>query len=515
MGDSYISGEAGRWAGNSIDNVPGSDGTDRACLPAGSLLCKVDESKVYIDGSTDGCHRSDVSELLSARLAVDRRFNIACSGAVAKNLLRGSSGGTGQYGEQPQGDLLGPIARSNDVKLIVVSIGGNDFGFAAIVQACFLAYTTSSGPCEPAQEPKVAAVASTVTSKVGASLADVRAVMTSAGYRDSDYRLVVQTYPSVAPRASDLRYGTDRTAHGCPFYDTDANWARDHAVFEIGTAVKAAARAHGAEVLDLANAFSGHEFCAKSDRQATATDHPDPAHSEWGRIITLTQGMTQELFHPNAYGQMALGACLTGVATGTPGEFSCTGSAGAAPGAESVVRTGQGSVPLPVPSPMKLTIARERLARNERTCVTFLATSARKRVRGVSVTFAGRHGRTGGTGRVGLCAKLSNARHVARAHLAGFRNATVSLTLGRLKVALASYRRAGPGRLCLTFAVTSGRGNVRGALVSFVGVLRHTGVGGRATLCAKPKPGRHSATARSAGYRVARQTIVVHAPATS
>src|SRR5436305_12878038 len=63
MGDSYISGEAGRWQGNSVDLLPGNDGTDRACAP-GALLCLADKSRVYIGGSAaDGCHRSDISEV--------------------------------------------------------------------------------------------------------------------------------------------------------------------------------------------------------------------------------------------------------------------------------------------------------------------------------------------------------------------------------------------------------------------------------------------------------------------
>ena len=32
LGDSYISGEAGRWKGNSIDNTGDRSGTDRATL---------------------------------------------------------------------------------------------------------------------------------------------------------------------------------------------------------------------------------------------------------------------------------------------------------------------------------------------------------------------------------------------------------------------------------------------------------------------------------------------------
>ncbi|MEJ7787532.1 MAG: hypothetical protein WKF96_22230 [Solirubrobacteraceae bacterium] len=46
LGDSYISGEAGRWLGNSITPAGDKDGTDRACLPAGPA-CQVDKTRVY------------------------------------------------------------------------------------------------------------------------------------------------------------------------------------------------------------------------------------------------------------------------------------------------------------------------------------------------------------------------------------------------------------------------------------------------------------------------------------
>jgi hypothetical protein len=108
MGDSYISGEAGRWNGNSITPFGDKSGTDRACLPAGDL-CQVDKSRVY--GRSDpGCHRSDVAEILTAALAVDERVNIACSGGRTKNIFRAASGGEGQNGEAPQADQLLPVA---------------------------------------------------------------------------------------------------------------------------------------------------------------------------------------------------------------------------------------------------------------------------------------------------------------------------------------------------------------------------------------------------------------------
>lgn len=60
MGDSYISGEAGRWLGNSLTNSGSRNGTDRAWT--GSAY---DPSRVY--GTTaGGCHRSDTAEVRSA-----------------------------------------------------------------------------------------------------------------------------------------------------------------------------------------------------------------------------------------------------------------------------------------------------------------------------------------------------------------------------------------------------------------------------------------------------------------
>lgn len=334
MGDSYISGEAGRWAGNSVDPLFGNDGTDRACAP-GALLCLADKSGVYIDGTAaDGCHRSDISEVRSARLAVDDRINIACSGAVTANILRAASGGTEQDGEAPQDDQLLPIARTHDVRMIVLSIGGNDLGFAGIVTSCFEGYLLLHGPCSPAQEPALLARAPVVTVAVERVIDDIRAVMTEAGYAPGDYRLVAQTYPSVVPRASGARYvqgDPRRVVDGCPFYDADLDWARDRATVEIGDVVRAAAHARGVEVLDLHDALAGHEICARSDREATLVHRPPAARSEWGRFVgasTIVEGDLQEAFHPNAFAQQAFGRCLTELFVAPPGDHACRGGPG-------------------------------------------------------------------------------------------------------------------------------------------------------------------------------------------
>jgi GDSL-like Lipase/Acylhydrolase family len=344
MGDSYISGEAGRWNGNSINPLPGNDGTDRACI--GTPVCSVDLRRVYLPPSdTDGCHRSDVAEILSSPLPVRRRFNIACSGAVTDNIYRASNGGQPLKGEAPEADQLLPIARSNNVKLVMLSIGGNDLGFASIVQDCFTRYSTKTGPCSPTEQAALESKLALVQAKVEKAIDEVRAVMASAGYRLKDYRLVLQGYPSVMPRASEARYAEvdpERSTYGCPFYDADLDWARDQAVFEIGGMVQAAARARGAEFLGLGNAFQGHEVCSTSDSEVSALKPPSERGSEWGRALSpsaIQQGQTQEVFHPDAFGQQAIGACVGGVFARPPGQFACTGAAGISPAGMVLTRT--------------------------------------------------------------------------------------------------------------------------------------------------------------------------------
>ena len=340
MGDSYISGEAGRWLGNSA-NVAGSrDGTDRACVFTLGLCTSYDASRVYVDGSAaTGCHRSDVAEVRSAQLPVGRRVNVACSGAVTTNLLRSSSGGTTAHGEAPQADQLLPIARSHRIRMIVVSVGGNDLGFASIVTACFQAYLTRSAPCSQTHAAALSdAKLAEATAKIENAIDEIRAVMREAGSADSDYRLVLQTYPVVIPHARDARYAQEdprRAVEGCPFYDADMDWAQDEAAPRIGSAVKAAAASRGVEVLELLHAFAGHEICAKTTSAVSLLAPPSPVGSEWGRAVsasTIAQGQIQELFHPNAYGQMALGSCVGALYAARRGSYACTNVAPRGPG---------------------------------------------------------------------------------------------------------------------------------------------------------------------------------------
>jgi hypothetical protein len=78
LGDSYISGEAGRWQGNSINLTGDRDGTDRAADCSTPVTCTYDAGSVYVHGTdANGCHRSDVAEILSAAIPADLKVNLA------------------------------------------------------------------------------------------------------------------------------------------------------------------------------------------------------------------------------------------------------------------------------------------------------------------------------------------------------------------------------------------------------------------------------------------------------
>ena len=336
LGDSYISGEAGRWRGNSINPAGSRDGTDRAFTGTG-----YDISRVYIPPSDrNGCHRSDVAEIRSAQLPVQQKLNISCSGAVTKNIFRSSRGGQGQNGERPQADQLATIARRKKVRLIALSIGGNDFGFASIVSACLQAYTTFSRPCEPSQQAAINAKKPMVRAGVAKAIDEIRATMRGAGYRRSSYRLILQSYPSAIPRGSEIRVPEiDRNRRinvdGCPVYNSDATWARDSVVDQIANNLGSVAANKGVQFLDLRNLLQGREMCSVSTRLATPLQPPSPTTSDWARFLNVsavqTQGQLQETFHPNAYGQRAFGKCLS-LIVGQRRDAGCRNTRGAGPG---------------------------------------------------------------------------------------------------------------------------------------------------------------------------------------
>ncbi|ARE73789.1 hypothetical protein B6R96_07495 [Streptomyces sp. Sge12] len=330
MGDSYISGEAGRWKGNSLTNSGSRIGTDRGWV-SGSTY---DPGKVY-GATAGGCHRSDSAEVRSAGPIADVAVNLACSGAVSDNVFRASNGGVSFKGEAPQADQLAAVAASHNVKVIALSIGGNDLGFADIIKDCALDFVIWNSYCYDDQQYGVDQKIDAVMGKVGKSVDEIRVVMRAAGYADSSYRIVLQSYPSPIPRGAENRYTQSDWSRlntgGCPFWNRDSDWARDSLVPQIAGRIKQVAAAKGVQFLDLRDMMQGREVCAKASKQVTTAVPASARTSEWARWIdnNETQGLIQESMHPNYFGQLAAGRCLAlVVAQPASSGFSCKNTAG-------------------------------------------------------------------------------------------------------------------------------------------------------------------------------------------
>jgi len=333
LGDSFIAGNGGRWLGNSITRSGNRNGTDRAWTGT-----KYDAHSVYGSSYDNGCYRSDVAEIQSVEIPVDRKINLACSATETGHLLSSEAGGRAFKGEPPQGDQLAEVARDMHIKMIAVSIGGNDLGFGWIIAACmgaFMATPTSHQiNCRSAAQHHADKMLPKMRNAVGTVLDDVHRVMTEAGYSQSDYRVILQSAASPFPRGSEFRYpesGFERaTVGGCPLWNADADWARDVFSPKFSAELRKIAHSHNVDFLDLQDAFQGREACSKN---ATLADREGPSstRSEWVRSAAVLQGDIEETVHPNAYGQRALGRCLTLAYLRGRGEFACTNTEGLGP----------------------------------------------------------------------------------------------------------------------------------------------------------------------------------------
>jgi hypothetical protein len=319
MGDSFIAGEGGRFAGQA-DNPA----TDRGVGVYGNTLNWFDGGLIGHEG---GCHRSDSAEVFGASPATFQRINLACSGAATPNVWRTATGGQPFKGEAPQTEQLIPIAANFNVKAIVLSIGGNDLGFGQIVNDCVSADILLGTACNVADDSQTRQHIGSMMYNVVHAIADIRATMTAAGYHNGDYRLIVQSYPAPLPAQADFRPGS-----GCPFYAADVEWVNKVLVPRLAGAIRQAVRTSNtnsgfsnAQFMDVSAALRGHELCNKNTQFST-TAQPAQSVAEWANWINFTSGTnrTNESAHPNFFGQLALQQCLNlMIGMGSTGNYRC------------------------------------------------------------------------------------------------------------------------------------------------------------------------------------------------
>lgn len=331
LGDSYISGEAGRWAGSSNASSSRAD----ALGPT-----------AYYDNASgtgeqiDRCHRSKSAEAYIGGGV--NGLNLACSGATTgttngSNFKPGLDFYDDGAGHQGQAKMLQGFATGHNVKMVVVSIGGNDFNFGSIVTTCvedFL-YSPSWAKdyCNDDSSVKsnfTAANIASVRARIAAAFQNVRTAMRNAGYADGAWTLLVQTYPSPLPSSTGFRYSqsgyTRQSTGGCGFWNADADWANGSALPTINSTVTGALTDSGlvnGKVLDLSSAFNGRRLCENTvglyeEKGIASWTSPGAVdNTEWiNQIRTVSTCCSnspyyiQESLHPNYWAQLATRSCV-------------------------------------------------------------------------------------------------------------------------------------------------------------------------------------------------------------
>ncbi len=344
LGDSYISGEAGRWAGNTNESSSWVDALG---------------STAYNDNSghtaelIPGCHRSQSAEVYIGGGVVGE--NLACSGAKTSSFTSEEDFKPGidfynSGGHEGQALMLEHYAAKHNVKLVALSIGGNNYNFASIVQTCLEDWLFSPEwwPDYCSEESSVTSNFSsgnvtTQTNAIKGAIENIAKAMTNAGYTSSKYTILVQDYPSPIPNGTGFRYSqsgyTRQEVGGCGLWNKDANWANEHALPTIDESVFHAGEKTGLtniKYMQLSSAFNGRRLCEKgvglleeeglTSWKGTGAVDKTEWFSQIRTVSTFYETYElQEDLHPNYWAQLALRNCLTqAYNSGTPKGGTCT-----------------------------------------------------------------------------------------------------------------------------------------------------------------------------------------------
>jgi lysophospholipase L1-like esterase len=271
LGDSYISGEGAEGY------FPGTDAPGR-----------------------NMCHRASTAYpyLLARDLPASLTF-AACSGARTRDVLGvypGEPRRHGQYPDSPE-HVFGArpqleVLRQSDPGLVLISIGGNDAGFAEIGASC-------AGPsdCRGQAQRWLRRLDTDVYPALVETYSRVRQAATAAA-GGKPVPVVAFTYPNpLGKHYCRQLLGVD-----------PAEWEflRDDFTVRLNEIVAAAARVAGVRVIRLDDAFDGYRFC-EQDLGETAVNLVKFEHTRGEPLrLPLLGGLFHGSLHPNPLGHLLL-----------------------------------------------------------------------------------------------------------------------------------------------------------------------------------------------------------------
>ena len=204
------------------------------------------------DPAVPACYRTPYAwpNLVAAALHWQVQ-NLACSGAKTADI-------TAPFGGQPaQTDLLAALRPRP--RVVTITIGGNDVGFAPVLAACFV------GDCRREVAASEVAAVTVLPDRLAATYRAVEAA-------DPAARLVVVGYPRLFPR-----HASDVDPAACPWLSDAERRSLNRAAALLDAVIRAEAWLAGATFVDTTTALQGHELCT-ADPWLVPLPLPQAAH---------------------------------------------------------------------------------------------------------------------------------------------------------------------------------------------------------------------------------------------
>ncbi len=235
-------------------------------------------------GEPAGCLKSDrnyasvaFGELVAEDLGIERHWDLSCSGARVPHMYDGqvTSNGT----NLPQLSLVGSAT-----KVVSIGIGGNDIGFAEILQSCLKVIPAIQADCK---SDYVVDGVDELRNRIDALAPDIAQLITDVQAQAPQAEVFIVGYPTILPD----------TGQGCwptvPISGGDVAYLYGVEQY-LNAMLETQATAMGAHFVDAATSSIAHNACAGS--------------AKWVNGVSLSGDGS--MFHPNTAGMAHTGGLV-------------------------------------------------------------------------------------------------------------------------------------------------------------------------------------------------------------
>lgn len=264
-----------------------------AVVPAQAAAVTVSMGDSYSSGEGAGpfdagtadvrntCHRS--ANAWPRLLGTQQGYHLACSGAKTTNLFGAPSKLKLSYKAPDnvgQLDRLRAIQSQTPVTRVLITIGGNDLGFGAIVRSCRLSPKRCLQNIDRIDLPKLR---TEVRPAVKGGLDAIRGVVGPGA------EIVLVGYPDLIPEVG-------QKFKDCRWLAEDEEGRLRRLTDALDNTLNFAANDAGARFVSIRSALKGHELCTKDS---------------WVKPITaVKEREVQQMAHPTVRGQRAMKAAV-------------------------------------------------------------------------------------------------------------------------------------------------------------------------------------------------------------